>query len=216
MSSCHQTPLATLAVHHPPPCLQSRSGTHADALLSLHDGAPRPSVSPSCNPNSTPASRVSGSHAPLPRALATGQQSSAHHFGRAKILTLNSALGHFLGWLRHCYLASSKKELENGTATRAVVLFLPSNHHESPSSGKIMQSSKTSILTSSNNSVVQHFLVCNHKRTSEFRRPPQMLHKRSRAATILDKFRNRQRRKKKEEQGDRHSEREITGGGSRW
>ena len=39
--------MATLAVHHPTPThprLQSRSGTHADALLSLRDGAPRPSV----------------------------------------------------------------------------------------------------------------------------------------------------------------------------
>ena len=47
VSFWHQTSLATLAVHHPTPThprLQSRSGTHADALLLLRDGAPRPSV----------------------------------------------------------------------------------------------------------------------------------------------------------------------------
>jgi len=47
VSFWHQTSLATLAVHHPTPThprLQSRSGTHADVLLSLRDGAPRPSV----------------------------------------------------------------------------------------------------------------------------------------------------------------------------
>ena len=88
---------------HPPACSPAQALTPTHCCRCTMALRVRQSVSPSCNPNSTPASRVSGSHAPLPRALATGQQSSAHHFGRAKILMLNSALGHFLGWLRHWF-----------------------------------------------------------------------------------------------------------------
>jgi len=44
-------------------------------------------VHPSCNPISTPASRVSGFRATLPHAPATGQQASTPRFVCVKILT---------------------------------------------------------------------------------------------------------------------------------